>query len=90
VDFWTRDNPAVTPEYLIYNKDTYILTGKLLNAETNISEDGLTLTTMLIWDSQASSDAWRNDPIVQEQFVQVMKSYHAANGITVVRTEEEI
>jgi hypothetical protein len=90
VDFWTRDNPAVTAEYLLYNKDTYIVPGKLLNADTTISEDGLTMTTSLIWASQEDSDAWRTDPVVQEQFVQLMKSYHADNGITVVRTEETI
>lgn len=90
VEFWTKENSAVTAEYLAYNRDTYVLTGQLLNADVTVSVDGLTMTTSLIWASKEASDAWKNDTIVQESFINVMKSYQAANGITAERTEEVI
>jgi len=90
VEFWTKDNSAVTAEYIAYNRDTYVLSGKLLNADTVVSEDGLTMTTSLIWASKEDSDAWKTDPVVQESFIQVMKSYQTNNGITAERTEEVI
>jgi hypothetical protein len=90
VEFWTRDNPAVTAEYLAYNRDTYILTGKMLNADTTVSEDGLTMTTSLIWASEADSDAWREDLVVREGFLSHMKAYQTSNGITAERSGEAI
>jgi len=90
VEFWTRDNPAVTQEYLTYFKDTYISTGLLVDFTTTISEDNLTMTNTLVWQSAEVADTWRSDLIIQENFINLMEAYIAANGITSVRSKEDI
>ena len=90
VEFWTKDNPLVTNEYLSYMRDTYVITGKLLDVVTDISEDNLTMTTAVIWQSESDADDWKNDLVVQESFINIMESYHNANGIIATRSREDI
>jgi hypothetical protein len=90
VEFWNRDNPVVTQEYLDYFRDTYVLTGALTGVVSTVSEDGLTMTTSLNWTSEAEAENWKNDPVVQQGFISKMESYQAANGIDAVRTKEDI
>jgi len=90
VSFWTKENPALTAEYLEYYKNTHITTGKHIDFSSSVSDNGLSLTTVIIWDSEASADQWRNDPVVIDGFINLMRSYLDANGITVVKTTETI
>jgi hypothetical protein len=90
VDFWTKENPLVAEDYLSHFRDTYVLTGNLLDVTNSVSEDGLTMTTQLIWQSDAVAESWKNDPVVQQGFLSKMESYHTANGITTLRTKEDI
>lgn len=90
VEFWTRDNPSLTAEYVEYYRNTYINTGKHIHLETDVSSDGLSLTTVTIWDSEATVISWREDPICQAGFFEPRTAYLEANGITTTRSEEEI
>lgn len=90
VDFWGKDNPALTEEYSNYYRNNYIVTGKVINMSAEVSPNGLVLTTTMIWDSESSINEWRNDPVVQENFTVHMKAYQTANNITVERSEEAI
>jgi hypothetical protein len=90
VAFWTRENTAITAEFGAYYRDTYIVTGKNIHIETEVSADGLNLTVTHIWDSKESVDAWREDAKVQSDFFAPQEAYFEANGITVTRSFEEI
>ena len=90
VDFWTKDHPALTAEYLEYYRNTYIITGKHLAFNTDVSVDSLSLTTVMTWDSEASANAWKQDPTCVAGFFELQSAHFEATGISVSRTTEEI
>ena len=59
---------------------TYKSTGKSMLVDSNLSEDALTMTTIMIWDSQASFDEAMADPVVITKWA-IRKQYNIANGI---------
>lgn len=90
VAFWTKDHPALTQEYSTYYKDNYIVTGKHLSFDTEVSPDGLVLTTTIIWDTEASAISWKEDPVVITNFFTPQTTYFQESGISITRTEQEI
>ena len=66
---FTRENTEIpfhssrmTPELFEHFKQTYRDTGKLLSVKVNNSEDGLTMTSEWVWNTQADYDEWLADP----------------------------
>jgi len=81
VEFYSPDqSPNITRDILRYQFKTYIQTGKQLDVVKNISEDGLTQTITILWDSQASQEAYINDPTIRTIF-EDGETYRVANGI---------
>jgi hypothetical protein len=81
VEFYSPDqSPNITRDILRYQFNTYIQTGKQLDVVKNISEDGLTQTITILWDSQASQEAYINDPTIKTIF-EDGETYRTANGI---------
>lgn len=63
--------------------------GNLLSSSETTSDNGLTLVTTALWANKAAHDSFSANSSIQE-FWQLRKDYHAANGITVVISKTEI
>lgn len=69
---------------------TYKQTGKLLLLDSQLSSDRLTLTTMMLWESENAYYEAIADPIVSNTWA-LRKLYNMANGIVLSdRTIETI
>lgn len=90
VQFWGPTTPGVTEEHTQYFRETYVNTGKQLDFSAQVSNDGLQLTTTLIWKDQESLQEWKNDPLIKSRFFDVQEAYLNAHGITITRSAEEI
>jgi len=76
--------------FLSHWEDTVKINGKLIFVDSQISEDQLTMTTIMLWDSQASYDEAMDDPIVINKW-NLRREYNTANGIVLAdRTTETI
>jgi hypothetical protein len=67
----------------------YLLTGKVMLAEIDLSSDKLTQTIVHAWDSEESFKESIADPVVID-FVAKREEYNNAHGITSSRTGKTI
>jgi len=81
VEFFGQDNSAITPEAIAHMRENYITTGKQINSDRIVSEDGLTLTVATIWQSEEAFNDYRNDQFVVDNLINVSNAYCQANGI---------
>lgn len=79
---------SMSEEVRNHIQQNYILTGKLLLSEDELSQDGLTLTTVIFWDSESSAREFGNDPVVSENLFKSGKSFTSDNNIELSITEE--
>lgn len=82
------ENSPLSQEVRDYIDSNYLATGKQLFSEQTVSDNGLELTTIVIWDSMESEQEFFQDPVVIENFVNVRAAYFAANGITTEAIEQ--
>ena len=69
---------------------TYKQTSKLLFLDSQLSSDRLTLTTMMLWESEEAYNEAIADPIVSNKW-NLRREYNTANGIVLTdRTTETI
>lgn len=67
-----------------YITETYIDTGKIISNSDSFSPDGLTRTSVTIFDSEQSRDQYVNDTTVQSsKFVTNRRIYHDKTDILV-------
>lgn len=78
VEFWTNQN--VTAETWAYLFNTHH--ANVVNIETDISEDSLTLTKTTVWNSREDYDAFLSDDTVINNVLNVSRAYMEENGIT--------
>lgn len=72
----------LAPEVAKYWDETYVLTNKQLSSEHTLSDDGLTMTTVMIY---ASKDDWydmTSDPYLNETLFVMQREYNKNNNIT--------
>ncbi len=77
--FMPSNDPTLTNEFKKHMLDTYLTTGKLISFEHTIN--GLELIATLMWDSEASFEQWKNDPVVVGEFFAAEEAYITANNI---------
>ena len=66
VEFYSPENSSnITQDMKRYLFFTYVSTGKQLDVEKTISEDGLTQTITILWDSEESNNEYMIDPITE-------------------------
>ena len=75
--------------YIQYVLTNYKNTNKIIDLSSDISEDGLTLTAVWTWASQADYEAWTADSVAIQQR-QERDAWNNANGITMQQTAVEI
>jgi hypothetical protein len=75
--------------YIQYVLANYKNTNKIIDLTSDISEDGLTLTAVWTWASQADYDAWLLDPVILEQQT-ARDQWNTATGITMTQTAVEV
>jgi hypothetical protein len=80
IPFFFETN-LVSKDYEEYLKKTYRDTGKILGFDRTISDDKLTVTTNLIWESSAAFAEYYTDPICIEKFLTVSAEYEQTNNI---------
>ena len=68
---------------------TYKQTSKLLLLDSQLSSDRLTLTTMMLWDSEAAYNEAIADPVVSRKW-NLRKEHNTANGIVLTDRTTEI
>jgi hypothetical protein len=81
--FAIRNFPDPLGEFKQYMDTTYMSTGKLIDSDETISEDGLTKTIVTTWVDEAAATQWVNDPICNEKFTNLYKQHCQDNGITI-------
>lgn len=88
VDFWEAQgtDPTVKP----YIKENYLDTGKIIQAETILSEDGQTLSRVVYWESEAAHQEFLDDPIIQEKLITPGHTYMDDGGIDRTTATEEV
>lgn len=89
IDFFGSDNPAIPPGTLIHIRDTYVVTGKQVNVERSVSEDGLTLIMKALWSSEEAFNEYKNDQIVTNNLINISTAYCEANGISLTLVSKE-
>lgn len=79
--FAMANNTVITDEFKEYWVSTYSLTDKCIYVHSEVSEDGLELTTTMIWDSRESIDQMLSDPVCIEQLLDIKDAYLQENNI---------
>jgi|688.fasta_scaffold10038_4 hypothetical protein len=69
-----------SPEYRTYVNETYHQTGKIISSDSELDEDQLILTKVVVWDSEESRNEFVNDPNIKSEFIP-RKEYHDMHGI---------
>ena len=83
VQFWTvQTDPAVTDEFRNYFYENYVLTGKFISTMSEISNDGLSMTMIAIWNSESDYTDSTNDPAIQAGLRNNANAWWTANNIT--------
>lgn len=90
VEFFGQDNSAIAPETGTYIRETYVITGKQVNVERSVSEDGLTLTIQTMYQSEEVFNEYRNDQFVIDNIINISKTYCEANGIQQTLVSKDI
>ena len=82
VEFYSPEkSPNITKSILKHQFQNYILTGKQIDVVKEISEDGLTQTITILWESKQAQQEFVNDPVMQTM-INDSESYRLANNIT--------
>lgn len=66
---------------LRYFFQNYIVTGKHIDVTKTVSEDGLTQTITVLWESQEAETEFTNDPMTSV-LLEDGQSYRTANSIS--------
>jgi hypothetical protein len=74
-------DPSVDQSIRDYFFENYIETGKLIATEKNLSEDGLTLTKIMIWNSDQDRQDFIKDPFLIQHMHSKKSKYNAENNI---------
>lgn len=82
VDFYVPSNPELL-EWLYTN---YFQPGKMLVPESSVSENGLELTTTVLFQSEEIAREWKYNSYVVEHLHTPNEAYCAANGIELLPT----
>ena len=91
VPFFSMQTDLVSNEFKQHWRDTYVQTDKLIYIHAEPSEDNLSLSITMIWDSRESVDAMLADPIVQENLLTIKNAYLEQNGIVeIVELNQEV
>ena len=75
--------------YIQYVLQNYKNTNKIIDLSSDISEDGLTLTAIWTWTTQAEYEAFQQDAITVQQRAE-RDAWNTANSITMVQTAVEV
>jgi hypothetical protein len=85
VDFFSpKTSTLVSDETRAHIRNNYVITGKIVNSEDSLSENGLELTIEAIYQDEATYNEWRNDTTITEGIYAIGTAYREANGITSV------
>lgn len=90
VEFFGPDNPVITEETKTYVRENYVITGKQLNSERSVTEDGLTLTMQTIYQSEEAFEEYKNDQFLIENLISKSAAYCEANGIQQTLVSKDI
>jgi hypothetical protein len=90
VEFFGQDQANMTPEAMAHIRETYVITGKQVNVERSVSEDGLTLTIQTIYQSEEAFEEYKNDQVVIDNLFTVSSAYCTANGIQQTLVSKDI
>lgn len=82
VDFYVPSNPELL-EWLSVN---YFQNNKMQISETVVSENGLELTTTVLFQSEDVAREWKYNTYVAEHLHTPMETYCSANGIEILPT----
>lgn len=84
----TTIEPYVFPQEFYDHVQQHYVDNRIYQ-EKNFSEDGLVLTTRVVWVNQEAYDAYVSDPIISEALAG-KKQYNIDNGITWTYETREI
>ena len=87
VSFWSGKE-HLNKDHALYFKTNYIDTKKILSMDSSESEDGLILTTEILWDNERSQLAFQADPVIVDNMLNPMNEYAGENGITIKIIDE--
>jgi hypothetical protein len=95
-NIFTRPSTAVNfhvaniqDSYIQYVLQNYKNTNKIIDLSSDISEDGLTLTAVWTWTTQAEYDAFQQDAITVQQRAE-RDAWNQANNIAMTQTAVEV
>jgi hypothetical protein len=88
IAFWSASEHG-SSEYIKYVRASYFETGKIKKTENSLSDDGLTLTTKVSWDSEHAFLEFRNDNKVITDFLDPFNAYSEKLKITVSSLDEK-
>lgn len=81
VNFWPEVQHSSIWKYIT---ETYIDTGKVIWNTTSLSDDGLTRTSVKVFDTEQSLDQYiSDDTIHSSRFVQGRELYNSDQGIVI-------
>lgn len=69
-----------SPEYRAHVDATYHTTGKIVSSTSELDDDQLILTKVVVWDSEESRNEYINDPVVQAEYAP-RQDHHELYGI---------
>ena len=78
------DEPGTSDALKIHFEIVYKMTGLVLNHDVSYSADGLTETNTVTWLDESAANAFKEDPIIIAEFLNVRAAYFAKVGITEV------
>lgn len=91
VEFYSPDqSPNLAEAMFKHQYKTYIQTKKQLKVTKDLSEDGLTQTVTIFWESREAAKEYANDPIIQDM-IKDSENYRNAHGIELkIISREEV
>ena len=85
VEFFNpKTSTLVSDETRAHIRNNYVVTGKIVNSEESISPDGLDLTIAVVYQDEATYDAWKSDTVIVEGVYNIGVAHRESNGITSV------
>jgi hypothetical protein len=82
VEFYDPSTSSTLDRSILqYFFQNYILTGKHIDVTKTVSEDGLTQTITVLWESQEAEIEFTNEPM-QAMLLEDGQNYRSANGIS--------
>ena len=75
----------IQDSFIQYVLQNYKNTNKIIDLSSDISEDGLTLTAIWTWTTQAEYETFQQDSVATQQRAE-RDAWITANGITMTQT----